>query len=158
MTIIIPITQEHVPSLFDLLKTNKTYYRHMHESPTLKKTYRMLTALPPGAQPENKRNEGIIHEGKLIGFVETIAHYPEHNTGMIGLLIIEQTHQCKGIGSLLLKHVLEGFESQGITNVFLSYARTNEQSRLFWEKNGFSPNGDVDQFDDIDLVAMEKSL
>jgi RimJ/RimL family protein N-acetyltransferase len=48
--------------------------------------------------------------------------------------------------------------SKSVECVFLFYAKTNEQSRRFWERHNFLPNGDVDEYEDIEFVAMQRRL
>lgn len=155
---LVDVTPEHIAELFQLLKTNDYYYHHMNEQPSVEGTRKVLVSLPPGANKEDKINKGVIVNNQLAGFVEIVKHYPDPECGMIGLLIVDKRLQGAGIGSFLLNWTLSMLKSGGMELVFLSYSSTNLQSQRFWQRNGFYPTGDVDSYDDIDLVAMEKKL
>lgn len=147
-------------ALYELLETNDDYYLHMKEKIDLAKTQRMLGALPPGAEPGNKRNSVYLMHDQIMGFMEVVKDYPEPGTAMIGLLIVRKEQHGRGIGSELLHFALDELKAVGTTSVFLSYASTNGQSRRFWGRHGFRATGDIDVFeeDGLELVAMERQL
>lgn len=155
---LINLAEEQIHDLHSLLASNGEYYAHMNETIDLEKTKRMLSSLPPGAEAANKSNMAYVVDGKLVGFVEVIGHYPDPGTAMIGLLIIGKEDHGRGLGSELLQLTLQALRSEGIGPVFLSYASTSEQARRFWERHGFAATGDVDSYEDLELVAMEKML
>lgn len=146
-------------ALLELLESNTDYYNHMKECIDHKGMLRMLTALPPGAAPKDKSNWIFLEEGHLVGFCELVERYPDTDTAMIGLLIVKKDCQGRGAGKYILNDAIAYLSSRRIRSVFLSYAKTNNQSREFWTRNGFEVTGDVDEYEDgLELVAMEREL
>jgi ribosomal-protein-alanine N-acetyltransferase len=52
-------------------------------------------------------------------------------------LVVDPSHQQKGIGSLLLKALFNLLINKGITELFLEVAEDNHQAQSFYVKHGF---------------------
>lgn len=52
-------------------------------------------------------------------------------------LVVDPSHQKKGIGSLLLSALVKLLITKGITDLFLEVAEDNHQAQSFYKKHGF---------------------
>lgn len=84
--------------------------------------------------------------------------YPEDRCAIIGLLIVKKQHQGKGLGSQVVSLTLDNLRTEGFSEMYLSCSSTDSHARRFWANRGFVETGDVDEYDDISLVAMERSI
>lgn len=79
---------------------------------------------------------------KVLGFgIAKIDKYPpvfvKQICGSIADLAVSSGHRRKGIGELMLKEMLDWFQSQGIDRVELRVASMNTVGYSFWRKHGF---------------------
>ncbi|MEM3623469.1 MAG: GNAT family N-acetyltransferase [Candidatus Bathyarchaeia archaeon] len=71
----------------------------------------------------------------IIGFAQTIQQ--DESTTELDRIIIFPPYERKGIGTLLLKHILLELEQNGVKNLFVSTEKEEIHARRFYEKNGF---------------------
>ena len=97
-------------------------------------------------------------EGKVSGFIlgRQVADEAE-------ILNLAVTVACRrrGQGGALLKAALAGFQSRGVSRVFLEVCESNDRGIAFYEKQGFSQRGRrAGYYRDPDeaAIVMEKKL
>ena len=152
------LTEHNLDEIFRICSGNPVYFEHMRETLCMEKLAELLTALPSGANPANKKNIGFHQQGRLVGYLELIESFPERDHVLIGFFIIEKTAQCKGLGSAVIDSVLAGYAEKGFKIAILSHASTDEKAKAFWLKNRFVATGEIDDCEDIELVVMERNL
>lgn len=140
----------HLESVYMLCKDNVTYYEHCPLMVTIDSIKEDMTTLPPGKLIEDKYSIGFWQGEVLIAVMDLVDGYPDRHTAYIGLFMMHKHYQAKGIGSNIIQEVQKSLKLSGAKNIELAYAKGNEQSKRFWERNGFIPRGDE--------VTLEKHI
>ena len=155
------MTAADLDALYGLCQSQPDYYRHLGEPLTREKLARSLTALPPQACRENKHFIGFWQQGSLKAALEIIFAYPDAQTVLLGLLMVDKSAQGAGIGSNIVQNLAAFSAKTGCREIILSYAEGNAQSRAFWLKNGFAETGEIDEAEEqggANLITMSRCL
>ena len=93
---------------------------------------------------DNKRRTLVAEmNGEIIGFiqgeVERRADYLPRIVGSISTVYVFAKFRRKGIGGMLVKSLVEFFNSEGVEDVTLRYIIGNKEAEGFWKKLGFEP-------------------
>ena len=155
------MTAADLDALYGLCQSQPDYYRHLGEPLTREKLARSLTALPPQACRENKHFIGFWQQGSLKAALEIIFAYPDKETVLLGLLMVDKSAQGAGIGTAIAQKLAAVAAELGYREIILSYAEGNAQSRAFWLKNGYQETGETDepeQDGEARLIAMSRRL
>ncbi len=106
------------------------------------------------AIPENRWSNALAKErsdlwvvsdgGQLVGVSSCGAARDEtyQNWGEIKAIYLVPAWYRKGIGTKLLQTSMQSLFDKGFTNIYLWVLEENRAARAFYEKNGFSCNGD----------------
>ncbi len=100
---------------------------------------------PPGFEA-NKHFLGLflIETSELAGVADFVVAYPSEGQGCLGLLLLAERHQRKGLGeeavALVEAWVLR---DHGVHNVTLGVELVNERARRFWRRCGYEPTGEI---------------
>ena len=102
------------------------------------------TILPEGKFYKDKFVLGAYRWGTMVGFADLIRGYPDPTTAYLGVLVISEKHQRRGIGRAVFE-LLEGLvRSWGTCDrIRLAVVRTNERVVPFWESLGFEATGET---------------
>ena len=155
------LTAADLDALYALCQSQPDYYRHLGEPLTRDKLTRSLAALPPAARRENKHFIGFWQQGSLKAALEIIFAYPDKETVLLGLLMVDKSAQGAGIGTTIAQKLAAVAAELGYREIILSYAEGNAQSRAFWLKNGYQETGETDepeQDGEARLIAMSRRL
>ena len=155
------LTAADLDALYALCQSQPDYYRHLGEPLTRDKLARSLTALPPAARRENKHFIGFWQQGSLKAALEIIFAYPDKETVLLGLLMVDKSAQGAGIGTAIAQKLAAVAAELDYREIILSYAEGNAQSRAFWLKNGYQETGETDepeQNGEAHLIAMSRRL
>lgn len=152
----------------------REFQRVLEEAPTY--THR-ITGYPPDAAdaqstysalPEGKRYEdkfvfGIFSGEEMIGCVDLIRGYPTKNTALIGLLLLSEHYQHRGLGReayFLIEDFIRSWHK--CDRVRIGLVRTNEEVMPFLAKLGFEPTGETKPYRHASVVSeaviLEKQL
>jgi ribosomal protein S18 acetylase RimI-like enzyme len=97
--------------------------------------------------------------GNIVGFAHgDVSHrtdYLPKNVGNISTVYVNSNFRRKGIGALLIRHICEFFDSEGVEDVTLRYIIGNKEAERFWGKLGFKP---VITTAKIDLKDLEREM
>jgi GNAT superfamily N-acetyltransferase len=102
------------------------------------------SALPEGKSYDDKFVFGIYDGPAMVGCADVIRGYPNPATAMLGLLLVSERYQRRGIGRRaygLLEQLVRGWS--GCDRVRIGVVRTNEAIIPFWIEQGFAPTGEV---------------
>ncbi len=155
------LTAADLDALYALCQSQPDYYRHLGEPLTRDKLTRSLATLPPDARRENKHFIGFWQQGSLKAALEIIFAYPDKETVLLGLLMVDKSAQGAGIGTAIAQKLAAVAAELGYREIILSYAEGNAQSRAFWLKNGYQETGETDepeQDGEARLIAMSRRL
>lgn len=148
--------------------------RVIEEAPTYA---RLVTGVPPGPA-EAQSTYTILPEGKsyddkfvfgiylgdcMVGCADVIRGFPNSATAHIGLLLISESVQGKGVGSAGLKAIEEIIRSWGGCNsIRIGVIRTNDRVLPFWTKQGFAETGEIKPYHygtvDSEAIILTKRL
>src|SRR5204862_3803495 len=121
-----------------------------------------FTALPPGKDYDDKRVWGLYAGDEMIGCADVIRDYPARGKAMIGLLLLTENWQRRGLGrafALLLEQVIAQWPE--ITTLRIGVIDRNEGALVFWRKVGYVETGEVktsDQGYGGRVMVLEKLL
>ena len=123
----------------------------------------LYTALPEGKSYDDKFVFGVYLEEAMVGCVDLIRGYPNAATAMLGLLLISERHQHRGVGRSTYALVEQFAQSwAGCDRLRIAVVRSNDEVLPFWTKLGFEPTGEVKPYRCgavvSEHVALEKRL
>jgi ribosomal protein S18 acetylase RimI-like enzyme len=106
---------------------------------------------------------GIYENGEMVGCADVIRGFPDPTKATIGLLLIAEPHQGRGVGRAAYRQVEERIVYWGsCSEIALGVVRTNEQALAFWSKVGFVPTGTAKRYSNgsvsSELVLLAKRL
>jgi RimJ/RimL family protein N-acetyltransferase len=103
-----------------------------------------FTALPPGKTYDDKRVYGLYAGDAMIGCADVIRGYPVAHKTVIGLLLLAQPWQRRGLGRAFERLVVRTFSDwPEITTVRIGVVATNEDALAFWRKLGYRHTGEA---------------
>ncbi|MGZ3787032.1 MAG: GNAT family N-acetyltransferase [Bacteriovorax sp.] len=117
--------------------------------------------MPPDFDKTNKYCFGFYKDESLIGFIDILNGYPEKSIAYLGLLLLSEAHQKKGMGSIAYQLLEAEVRKWNSTKIRLAVAESNDVSG-FWSKMGFRPTGRILTAHNPDIISqvieMEKIL
>lgn len=160
------LSEKDAGEVYGLCKTNPVYYEYMREEPSVQGIVADMSALPPGNRSEDKFFVGYYEKknlaenacGGLIAVLDLIISCPNEDTALIGWLILRKSRQGRGIASRIVSELSQYLKARGVSRIRLGYVKGNEESRRFWEKNGFLPTGEESEREGYTVVVMQKEL
>lgn len=82
--------------------------------------------------------------GLVIGYV--VGFLAEKETGRIFSLAVHQAYRDRGVGSALLKEIIDIFSGAGVAEVILEVRSGNLRAKRFYERHGFHQTGVAKQY------------
>jgi len=100
--------------------------------------------LPEGKTYDDKFVFGIFLGGDMVGCADVIRGYPVPATAWLGLLLIAEPFQRRGIGRMAYREIEARMRAWGTCDrVRLGVVGTNASVAAFWRRLGFEPTGEV---------------
>src|SRR5205809_5249751 len=102
-----------------------------------------FTALPPGKDYDDKRVWGLYAGDNMIGCADVIRGYPVREKAVIGLLLLAEHWQHRGLGrafALLVEQVIGGWRE--ITTLRVGVVDRNTAALAFWRKLNYAETGE----------------
>jgi len=103
-----------------------------------------FTALPEGKSYDDKFVWGLYSGGAMIGCADVIRGYPSRERAIIGLLLLAEAWQRRGLGrafAALLEQKIASWPE--IKRLRIGVVASNEGALAFWRKLGYSETGEV---------------
>ena len=123
----------------------------------------VFTALPAGKTFADKFVFAIDRDRELVGCADVIRGYPHPATAMLGLFLLSEKHQRRGIGChayCLLEEIVRSWGS--CERMRIGVVRSNAQVIPFWTRFGFTPTGETRPYRHgavaSEVVVFEKRL
>lgn len=151
------LAEKDIPSILSLYESNPLYFQYCPPKPNLASVKEDMLRLPEGKAKADKFYVGFWNNSKLVAVMDFVYAYPDEETVFIGLFMVDQAYQRKGIGSQIVTEALAYF-ANNFRKARLAYVKGNPQSQHFWEKQGFKPIGCEVKQALYTVVIVEQSL
>jgi GNAT superfamily N-acetyltransferase len=120
-------------------------------------------ALPDGKTYADKFVLGIFWQDRMIGCADIIQGFPNESTVMLGLLLLSESHQGRGLGRVAYSELETLIRSwSGIQTVRIGVIGTNDIVLPFWKSLGFVETGVRRPYQENGIVSeniiLEKRL
>jgi GNAT superfamily N-acetyltransferase len=121
-----------------------------------------FTALPPEKTYDDKFVWGLYAGDAMIGCADVIRGYPAPAKAVIGLLLLAEPWQGRGLGRAFAALVEQAIAAwTEITTARIGVATSNPRALAFWRKQGYADTGEVKRVDPefiVDVVILEKPV
>ena len=102
----------------------------------------VFSALPENFDRSQKYVYGVYLGSELVGCIDALKGFPSEDTAMIGLLLLAENHQGKGLGKIAYRTLESIFSNWNeISRIRISVVGTNDEVLGFWKKLGFKETG-----------------
>lgn len=152
------LTEQDIPDVYVLCKSNPVYYEYMKLEPTLENLAEAMRELPPGKSMKDKYFMGFFRDNHLLAILDLIMEYPDEKTAFIGWFMVKKEYQKAGTGSAIIEELLSLLKKEGCIYARLGYIKGNRQSENFWKKSGFEAAGTETKTDQYTIVTMQRTL
>lgn len=97
-------------------------------------------------------------EGRVVGFVASVMTAPR--VARVLILAVDPGYRNRSGGSMLMDSLCSNCIARGLDTVTLEVRKSNSKAKLFYERLGFSVNGEIERFytDGEDAYKMSKAL
>jgi ribosomal protein S18 acetylase RimI-like enzyme len=121
-----------------------------------------FTALPPEKTYDDKFVWGLYAGDAMIGCADVIRGYPAPAKAVIGLLLLAEPWQGRGLGRAFAALVEQAIAAwPEISTLRLGVATSNPRALAFWRKQGYVDTGEVKRASAelmVDVVVLEKPV
>ncbi len=83
--------------------------------------------------------------GQPLGVLDLYLHHPEPGVAHVGLLLLREAVQGRGLGREVVEGLARALAAAGFTALRLSVGDENPGAREFWERLGAEPVGRLDR-------------
>ncbi|HZQ61515.1 MAG TPA: GNAT family N-acetyltransferase [Casimicrobiaceae bacterium] len=122
----------------------------------------LYIALPPGRSYDDKIVWGLYRGGQMIGCADVIRGWNAPHKAMIGLLLLAEPFQGRGLGTAFARLVEQAITSwPEITTARIGVAQNHAAALAFWRRLGYAATGEVKPAAPpfvADIEVFEKSL
>lgn len=138
-----------------VLEGAPTYFELVDGAPAgateARETY---AARPEGAAPEDKHVLGVYLDGAMIGVVDLIRGFPDARTAMLGLFVLAEAWQGRGLGARAYRRVEEYVRAwRTCERIRLGVVAANARVVPFWEAMGFVATGERRPWEQGEVVS-----
>lgn len=121
----------------------------------------LFTALPPDKGYDDKFVWGFYSGAAMIGCADVIRGYPTADKAVIGLLLLAEPWQGRGLGrafATLLEQAIAGWDA--IARLRIGVALANPRALGFWQRMGYVETGEVKLAEprQLPVAVLEKPL
>jgi GNAT superfamily N-acetyltransferase len=122
----------------------------------------MFSALPPDKTYEDKRVWGLYAGDEMIGCADVIRGYPARDKAVIGLLLVAEPWQRRGIGTAFERLVTGALaEWPEIATSRIAVIASNRGALAFWRAIGYRETGETRPAAPpfvADAIVLERAL
>jgi RimJ/RimL family protein N-acetyltransferase len=120
-----------------------------------------FTALPPDKTYKDKFVWGLYADEAMIGCADVIRGYPVREKAVIGLLLLAQAWQHRGLGRAFAQLVEQAIAAwPEIERLRIGIVASNQGALAFWRKLGYRETGEIKSNPDFvrEVIVLEKPL
>lgn len=123
----------------------------------------VFNALPDNFEYSKKFVIGIYITDQLIGVIDLLRGFPNEETAMLGLLLLEEESQGQGFGKKAFEELLLFLKAwHEIKKIRIGVVTSNSEVLPFWNKLGFVETGIRKPFQNGSVISetmvLEKNL
>lgn len=133
------LQKNDIDQIYNLCGKNHLYYQYCPPYVTKKSIESDMMTLPDNVDFKDKYYVGYFKDGKLIAILDLIDGYPKKDIVFIGFFMMDITIQKSGLGSAIVKELIDYLTTLEYKEVRLGWINENPQAEHFWIKNGFCP-------------------
>jgi len=101
-----------------------------------------FSAIAPGKELQDKFVFGIYLNNYMIGCIDLFRRFPNESTVTLGLLLLSERHQRKGLGAKAYKKLEKTVKGwKNIKKIRIGVLVSNIEVLPFWEKMGYKEKG-----------------
>lgn len=152
------LDENNLNDIFCICQNNVYYYKCLKETPTIFSVKTILEEVPPNKNFNDKFVLGFFENNKLVAILDLVKDYPKSNNIFIGLFIIDVYYQNKGIGSKVIKRLINILKTIGVSECYLGVVDSNEKAYIFWKKQGFEETGKIYNHEKYNVIMMMKKI
>ncbi|WIM92784.1 GNAT family N-acetyltransferase [Actinoplanes oblitus] len=97
----------------------------------------LFYAAPEGVAPETKEILVVERDGEIVGVVDVVPGHPDQWTAAAGLFLLAPAHRRQGVGSAVLRALVERGRERGLRTVTASIPAGWEPGAAFLTATGF---------------------
>ena len=153
------IESEDLPAVFALARSNRIYFRYLHERPTKANLTALITSLPEDVKPTSRHFVGFYDpDGYLVAVMNLVCGWRDETGAFIGWFMVAADMQRQGVGSQLFADVRAALEAIGIKHVELQIPERDRDGEAFWEAQGFVRTGERDENGGRPLITLAREI
>jgi GNAT superfamily N-acetyltransferase len=146
-----------------VLEESPNYYTNTSGgSPSPEDGEELFSAIAPGKEFQDKFVFGIYLNDYMIGCIDLCRGFPDESTVTLGLLLLSEKHQRKGLGSKAYKKLEETVKGwKNIKKIRIGVLVSNIEVLPFWKKMGYTEikrvpykHGDTE----TEVITLEKPI
>jgi GNAT superfamily N-acetyltransferase len=139
--------QRTLPAMSDLqrvLDATPRYFMLVTGQPVASTAADILcSTLPPGKRPDDKFVYGVFENDDMVGCADVIRAFPDSATACIGLFLIAEPWQRRGIGRAAYQLLEKLLREWACSRILLGVVLANAGVLAFWENAGFVQTGET---------------
>ncbi len=156
-------SEEDISEVQRVLEESPTYSLNISGSlPSPEDGREVFSTIAPGKEYEDKFVFGIFLNDSMIGCIDLCRGYPDESIVMLGLLVLSEKYQRKGLGTGVYNKLEEIIKDWGnFDKIRIGVLVSNDDVLPFWEKMGYtevsrSPykHGSIDTV----VITLEKPI
>jgi ribosomal protein S18 acetylase RimI-like enzyme len=137
--------RDEMAALQEVLEAAPAYFRIITGLPPgAAEAQSTFTALPPDKTYDDKFVWGLYSGASMIGCADVIRGYPTREKAVIGLLLLAESWQRRGLGrafATLIEQAIAGWPE--IERLRLGVCESNTSALDFWRKLGYHDTGEI---------------
>ncbi len=122
----------------------------------------LFAAITPGKEFQDNFVFGIYLNNHMIGCIDLCRGFPNASTVTLGLLLLSENHQRKGLGTKVYNKLEKTIKTwKSIKKIIIGVLVSNEEVLPFWKKLGYKEvrrkpykYGSID----TEVITLEKSI
>jgi GNAT superfamily N-acetyltransferase len=130
--------------------------------PTLESLKADMEDLPEGYTSADEVFYRGYAGGRLVGYAEVLRGWPEADSWIIGILLVDASLRSSGIGHVIAEAVAQDARSLGVRALLVGVIATRERSLAFWRREGYEKEVKRRQLiigdEQHEIVRLEKEL
>ena len=122
----------------------------------------LFSAIAPGKEFQDKFVFGIYLNDYMIGCIDLCRGFPDESTVTLGLLLLSENHQRKGLGTKVYNKLEEIIKTwKNINKIRIGVLVSNKEVLPFWKNLGYTEvirkpykHGDIE----TEVITLEKPI